>query len=123
MKDVLEKVGKYKPEFNTILHTNLPAIPIYKSSGLKKHIEKRHPDCIEYFVKIEDILTNPDYIGTKGNGSVELVKIYDKNLLLALQLDISNKYFYVASLYDISTSKLNNRIHSGRLKSINLSAF
>ena len=29
---------------------------IYKSEGLVKHIEKRHPECIEYLSKLEEII-------------------------------------------------------------------
>lgn len=120
MKDILKLIGHFNKVFNDILSADFPLVPIYKSEGLKKHIEKRHPKCVSYLDNIEEILNSPDYIGMKDSNSIELVKIYDNNILLALQLDKSNSYFYAASLYDISEAKLNNRLHSGRLKAVKI---
>ena len=51
-----------------------------------------------------------------GNGgSLELVKKIDNILLLGLDVDLEDKYIYVATIYPITESKLNARIHSGRL--------
>lgn len=123
MKDNLKIIGQFNKVFNDILSADFPLIPICKSDGLKKHVEKRHPHCAPYLDNIEDILNSPDYIGTKDATSIELIKVYDNNVLLALQIDKSNDYFYIASLYDISDSKLNNRLHSGRLKTVNFTLF
>ena len=123
MKDNLKIIGQFNKVFNDILSADFPSIPIYKSDGLKKHVEKRHPHCAPYLDKIEEILNSPDYIGTKDATSIELIKVYDNNILLALQIDKSSDYFYAASLYDISDAKLNNRLHSGRLKTVNFSIF
>ena len=115
-KDKLIKIGSFNKAYNKILSSNFPLVPIYRSEGLKKHIAKRHPEFVNRIDKIQEILSSPDYIGMRDNRSVELIKICDENLLLALQLDISDTYFYVSSLYDISSSKLKNRLYSGRLK-------
>lgn len=116
MSSELKKIGHFKKAYNDILSAEFPLFPIFKSDGLKKHIEKRHPKCVSYIDRIDEILTTPDYIGMKDEKSVELIKIYDDNILLALQLDKTKNYFYVASLYDISSAKLSNRLHSGRIK-------
>ncbi len=123
MKDNLKIIGQFNKVFNDILSADFPLIPICKSDGLKKHVEKRHPHCAPYLDNIEDILNSPDYIGTKDATSIELIKVYDNNVLLALQIDKSNDYFYIASLYDISDAKLNNRLHSGRLKTVKFTLF
>ena len=123
MKDNHKTVGQFNKVFSRILSADFPPLPIYKSDGLKKHIEKRHPHCIPYLDNIEEIIGAPDYIGMRDANSVELIKIYNDNILLALQIDKSNDHFYVASLYDISDAKLNNRIHSGRLKPVNFTLF
>lgn len=48
------------------------------------------------------------------------MKILDDNLLVAVKLDYRNSYFYVASFYDITDSKLKRMIESGRLKKFEL---
>ncbi|RHR72593.1 hypothetical protein DWW50_09780 [Eubacterium sp. AF15-50] len=92
---------------------------IYKSEGLVKHIEKRHPECIDYLSKLEEIISFPDYIGINPNEkekSFELVKIFDANIQIGIKLDVSKDYLYVATLHTITNSKLQHRLKNGRLK-------
>ncbi|MCO7138144.1 PBECR2 nuclease fold domain-containing protein [[Clostridium] leptum] len=112
------KVGEYPEYFNTLLGIDLPCIDIVQSEGLLKHIEKRHPSCVSYIELIPSIIENPDYVGhnPKEPDSVELVKVIDKNMQVAIKLDAKNNYLYIASLYDISDVKIVKRLHSGRLK-------
>lgn len=94
---------------------------IYKSGGLIKHIEKRHPECSQYLKLLPDIINAPDYIGVNPNENVksfELVKIFDSNIQIGIKLDIKNNYLFVATLHTITDAKLNHRIASGRLKKI-----
>lgn len=118
MSDKLFKVGEFVQKYNDNLNTNLPCLDIMQSQGLSKHISKRHPNQVQYLNNIQDILTNPDYIGInpKEPNSIELVKAYTDNILIAIKLDKSNDYYYIASLYDVSQAKINNRINSNRLK-------
>lgn len=112
------KIGTFKPEYNNNLNTNLPCLDIMQSTGLYKHIAKSHPNCVQYLGNVSDILDHPDYIGTnpKEPNSIELVKIYADNILIAVKLDSDNGYYYLASLYNVSNGKINNRLKSGRLK-------
>ncbi len=118
MSDDLIEVGMYIEEYNDILEIDMPLMKIVQSVGLEVHVQKRHPNVCEYLPNISDILTTPDYIGInpKEPNSIELVKIYQDNIKLAVKLDITNGYYYVASMYDITESKLNKHIQTGRLK-------
>lgn len=49
--DKLYKVGEYINKYNQILNINLPCISIYASKGLRKHIETRHNNCVDYIEK------------------------------------------------------------------------
>lgn len=118
MNDKLFEIGVFSKKYNQILNAEFPLLPIYQSEGFKIHIQKRHPDCLKHTEHISEILLNPDYIGSKDERSVELIKKFDDNVLLALNLDIKNQYFYVASLYNVTESKINNRLNSGHLKKI-----
>ena len=112
-------VGKYKSEYNSILNKSIKVQEIYQSKGLIKHIEKRHPDCIQYASLIPEILLNPDYIGVNPNEkgeSIELVKKFDKNILIGIKLDKDDNHLYVSTLFEIHQSKVDKRIASERLK-------
>lgn len=119
--DSLILVGEYKPEFNSILQREIPCLKIYQSSGLKIHIKKSHSNVLQYLENIPEIILFPDFIGChpKEDNSVEFVKCYEKNILLAVKLDMGKNYLYVASLYDVTDSKIQNRLNSGRLKKVN----
>ncbi len=118
MEDNLIEVGVYIEEFNNKLNSTLPCIKIYQSEGLIKHIQKRHEDCVDYIDNIPEIISKPDYIGSnpKEPDSIELIKTYDKNIQIAVKLNIEKDYFYVASLYEITDAELQNRLYSGRTK-------
>ena len=120
MNEELIPVGEYRESFNKQLDISLPTGIIYRSSRLINHIQRRHPDFVGYIDKLPEILLNPDYIGKnpKEPDSMELVKEFSDNILVAIKLDVKNNYLYVASLYNISDGKLHNRIHSGRLKKL-----
>ena len=121
MSNKLIKVGEYNTEFNDILGIKLDRLDIYKSKGLIAHLIKRkHDKYIKYIDCIPDIIQSPDYIGINPNenntDSIELIKRYDNNVMIGIKLDGDNKYFYVASMYDVSESKIQRRLHSGRIK-------
>lgn len=116
--NVLSKVGTYNSSFNKQLGINLPCTDIFQSDGLEIHIQKNHPDYVKHMNKISDIISHPDYIGvdpTKSS-SIELVKCYDENFMVAIRLDTDENYLYVATFFDIKESKIKRRLNSGRLK-------
>jgi len=117
----LSSVGKYRNEFNKILNINLDEQDILVDmSGLKKHVERRHPEQLKYLDKLTDIIKNPNYIGVnpreKSGESLELIKIYSDNIMIGIKFDSVNKYLYVATLHEVSDYKINNRVNSGRIK-------
>lgn len=114
----MKKVGEYRPEFNQLTGQNLPVGPIYQSDGLSTHVVKRHPDTLGNLSLVPSVIADPDYVGKnpKEPCSVELVKRIGDNVMVCVKLDNVNGYFYVASVFSISEGKLNNRLHSGRLK-------
>ena len=68
--------------------------------------------------QIPTIIQSPDYIGKNPRepNSIELVKKLSDNIMVCIKLDTQNGYLYVASVYNISQGKVNNRLNSGRLK-------
>ncbi len=120
MPNETEKIADYDGRYNQLLNISLPQLEIVQSHGLKTHIEKRHAACVKYIDKIPEIIASPDYVGVnpKEEKSFELVKVYDDNVLLGIKLDVKNGRYYVATLHEISQSKLDRRVFSGRLKKL-----
>ena len=83
-------------------------------------LKRNHVKCLKYIDYIPDIITNPDYIGVNPNEkdtqSMELIKCYKDNVLIGIKLDKSNNYLYVSTMYNITDSKVQRRLHSGRFK-------
>lgn len=125
MNNKLLKVGKYNLVFNDILGINISDFDIYRSKGLPAHMLKRHHEkCLKYIDYIPDIIQNPDYIGVNPNEtevqSIELIKRYRDNILIGIKLDKANDYLYVSTMHDISESKIQMRLFSGRFKEFNI---
>jgi hypothetical protein len=115
----LIKVGNYNKKFNELLGINITQEEIFRSKGLKTHLIKRnHCNCLKYIDCISDIIEHPDYIGinpNETNQSIELVKKYNDNILLGIKVDLSTNSLYISTMFDLQESKLQRRIHSGRL--------
>ncbi len=114
-------VGEYIQKFNDLLEIEIKEQKIYQSQGLGIHITKRkHYKCLKYIDKIPEIIDEPDYIGInpneQGTATIELVKRYKDNVLVGIKLDKDKEYLYVSTMHDIQESKLQRRLHSGRLK-------
>lgn len=121
MEDKIFPIAEFNTAFNSYLPYDFKQSYIYQSSGLKKHIEKRHPECLPYLDLLSSIIKAPDYIGVNPNekaASFELVKIIDANIQIGIKLDIKNDYLYIATLHTITDGKLQHGIKNGRLKKI-----
>lgn len=119
MNDKIFQIAPFNKLFNEYLPHEIQHDYIYQSSGLEKHILKRHPECVEYLQYIPFIIHHPDYIGVNPNESgtsFELVKIFDKNIQIGIKLDLKDDYLYVATLHTITNGKLQHGLENGRLK-------
>jgi hypothetical protein len=116
----LLSVGTYNPIFNEILGINIEGLEIFRSKGLPAHMVKRkHYKCLKYIDYIPDIIAEPNYIGVNPNEagtSIELIKCYADNVMIGIKLDTDGKYLYVSTMYDVQESKIQRRLHSGRIK-------
>ena len=104
MKANIFVTAPYNPEFNKYLPAPLKHNFIYQSEGLKRHIEKRHPECLPYLSFLSSIIESPDYIGVNPN---------EKGTSFEL---VTEDYLYVATLHTITSGKLQHGIENGRLK-------
>lgn len=110
---------EFNKEFNKYLPYDFDFKYIYRSRGLEKHIQKRHPECLQYVPALPLIISKPDYIGVNPNektSSFELIKILNENVQVGIKLDAKNNYLYIATLYTITEGKLRHGIENGRLK-------
>ncbi|MCL2020090.1 MAG: PBECR2 nuclease fold domain-containing protein [Oscillospiraceae bacterium] len=116
-------MGVYNTNINDILDINIETQTIYRSKGLPTHIIKqKHFNCLKYIDNIPEIIANPDYVGLHkekgGVFSVEYVKAFKLNVLVAVKVDGKSDYLYVSTVHDVQESKLQRRLHSGRFKKI-----
>lgn len=99
----------------------LAGTPIYISDNNILHIRETHSDAyMKYFNDLEDIISNPDYIGIAGVAipSIEYVKQYkvnDEYVNIAVRAT-SNGIYYVRSMFIIEEGRLNDYIRKGKLK-------
>lgn len=110
---------QYNLAFDAYMPHPLDKDFIYQSEGLLIHIQKRHPEALKYIDRISEIIAAPDYIGinpNENNPSFELVKIFDDNIQIGIKLDTEKDYLFVATLHPITSSKIQHRLKSGRLK-------
>ena len=118
-----KKIGrvpeKVRKEFG--LKTQAQDVKVDKN-GLKIHMLKRHhEDVLQHIDDLEVILREPDFIGVnprEKSESLEYVKRFDDNVLVAIKLHKSGEFFYVPTMYRLQEFKLKSRIDSGRLKKI-----
>ncbi|PPS80021.1 hypothetical protein AWI47_17435 [Clostridioides difficile] len=97
---------------------------IYASSGVIKHIKKKHrcqlsKDIFNDIIDtIKMVLKSPEYIGShpKNLEKCGVYKKIDDYILVATELDTKKGYLYVSSMYAIKEAKLESRVNSGRVK-------
>lgn len=121
LENKIYPIARFNKDLNNYLPFSLEYDYIYRSVGLDKHIEKRHPECLPYLDYLPSIISAPDYIGINPNEpgtSFELVKILSENVQIGIKLDIKSNYLYVATLHTITNGKLHHGISNGRLKKI-----
>jgi hypothetical protein len=120
--DKFIEVGEFYKELNDIIGSNLPLQKIYRSKGFPAHLIKRkHFNCLKHIDDIPDIIMNPDYIGINPNedgDTIELIKVFEKNILVGIKLNTDENYLYVSTMHDVQEQKLQRRLHSGRLKKV-----
>ncbi len=78
--------------------------------GVRKHlIKRRHKNMLKYYDRLDDILSQPDYVGINPNEkgtSFETITILKDNILIGVKYDGENDYFYVASMYEVANSEI-----------------
>ncbi|SEU08193.1 hypothetical protein SAMN05443270_3007 [Lacrimispora sphenoides] len=123
-KEELLKVGEYNSKYNDLLNIQLESLNIYRSKGLPAHMVKRkHYKSLKYIDFIPDIIENPDYVGVNPNESqtsIEIIKRYKDNIMIGIKLDIEGNYLYVSTVHDIQESKIERRLHSGRIRNVSI---
>lgn len=122
--DKFIEVGVMIQEINDIATSSLPLQKIYRSKGLPTHlIKQKHYNCLKHIDDVPDIIKNPDYVGINPNESentLELIKRFDKNILVGIKFNVDEGYLYVSTMYTVQESKLERRLHSGRIKKFSI---
>lgn len=99
---------------------NCSSYEVFMPPGVLKHLKKRGHwnDFITYYQDIPNMISNPDYAGQnpKEPGTVELYKIMNDHVLLAIKMNPSTGLF-LGSFYtlDNGASKITKRLRTGRI--------
>ena len=116
--DKLIKIGRLNPKIDKIVGKKISNIDIYRSKGLLTHLLKRnHYTAAKYLDYLPDILQSPDFAGYV-DGVIELVKIFKDNIFISIKLDFSKDLYYIATMFDVKKSKMENYVKSGRWKKL-----
>lgn len=88
-----------------LLNIEFPNDEVLVYPGMIKHANRRHPgDLDNYGHLIPEMIANPDYIGKNPseNNSIELYKVVEDHLILAIKLDPSG-YIYLSTFFVLQT--------------------
>ena len=119
----MRKIGYFTEEIINLLSLDLDAnTPIYIGDTNIEHIKKRHMyEYDKYFDKIDDIISEPDYVGrNKKDGSVSFVKEYkisEEYIRVAVRIT-TNKKCFAKTLHLLSTCNAERYIEKGTLKKL-----
>lgn len=95
---------------------------LFAAPGVIRHVQKHLSEFSDkekedIISTMKDIFNNPDYVGQhpkKIGQALEVIKKLDNNILLSIEIDKTEGYNYVSSMYVITQSKLDRRIQSNR---------
>ena len=111
----LIELAKLSQKITDLLKLSVSECTVFRSKGLLAHLLKRkHYTAAKYLDFLSDIIQKPDYAGFSA-GTIELVKCFKDNIFISISLDVSKGIYYVSTMYDISSSKLEKYCTSGRL--------
>ena len=119
----MRKVGQITSEvINTLGLNHSAGCPIYIGETNIAHMKDTHPvDYEKYGLQIEEILSNPDYVGMNPKDkSIEYVKeflIEGEYVKVAVRIAHSGR-FYARSLYVLNANRVHNFINKGTLKKL-----
>ena len=113
------KIATFNTKLNTLIGTNFSSFTIYRSKGLLSHLIKRnHHKAAKYIEYLPQIISSPDYAGYY-NGNIELVKEFKDNIFISIKLDERKNRYYVATMFEIKSGKIDAYVRTGRLKKCN----
>ncbi len=111
----LIEITTFSNKIAALLKLPIAERKVFRSKGLLAHLLKRkHYKAASYLDFLADIILAPDYAGFNKD-SIELVKCFKDNIFVSIKLDISKDVYYVSTMFDISSSKLENYCNSKRL--------
>lgn len=111
----VQLVGFLDDKIGSLLNITGTSKEIYLGPSNAQHMIDRHFSIYDkYFECIPDIISSPDYVGKHpSGGSIEYIKEYGERVLLGVRISQSRR-LYARSLYEISDTKLQSYLKSGR---------
>jgi len=87
--------------------------PIYLGKSNLKHMQKAHPkDFKKYGTRLKRILSEPDYVGIRDDGSIEYIKAFGMHIKVAVRVTLGGEYF-ARTLYHVDGTMAKRLISAG----------
>jgi len=121
VQDLTERtqIGEFSKSVIETLSLNIAVgTPIYLGESNRKHMEKSHPsDFKKYGNRLERIISEPDYVGLRDDGSIEYVKTFGMHIKVAVRITSGGDY-YARTLYHVDGNVAKRLVASNEWKSI-----
>ena len=114
----IRQVGEFTEDVIRLLSLDIKAgTPIYLGASNLEHMQKSHPrDFKKYGSRLEKILSDPDYIGARDDGTIEYIKAFGMHIKVAVRVAQSGEYF-ARTLYYVDGNMAKRLVSAGAWKS------
>jgi len=107
------QIGEISEDVVRILSLPIQAgTPIYLGKSNLVHMQNSHPrDFRKYGSRLARIISEPDYIGIRRDGTIEYIKAYGMHIKVAVRVSLVGEYF-ARTLYHVDANAAKRLISS-----------
>jgi len=108
------QVGEFSENVVRLLTLAVEAgTPIFLGKSNLKHMQNTHPrDFKKYGSRLKRILSEPDYIGIRSDGTIEYIKAFGMHIKVAVRVTLVGEYF-ARTLYHVDGNAAKRLISAG----------
>lgn len=113
------QVGEFSKTVVEILKLDVEVgTPIFIGESNRRHMEQSHPkDFKKYGSRLARVISAPDYVGVRDDGTVEYIKAFGVHIKIAVRVSKGGDY-YARSLYHIDDKAAKHLVAVGAWKSV-----
>ena len=113
------KVGEFTKAVVDTLGLDIDVgTPIFIGETNRRHMTRSHPkDFKKYGSRLERVLSEPDYVGTRDDDTIEYIKAFGVHIKIAVRVSVGGDY-YARSLYHVDSGTAKRLIKAGEWKPV-----